>query len=359
MVNLNTNSPIDEEVFSSLEYVSEIPSVGLDFVRQKGFKRPKTPYRLFRAYVRQGRTFYEAAKQLHFRAAALMYYYAFLNLAKARIALTEPLFVTARVGHGLTERRFSPGPLSRQAVYTTNGSGVFPKFYEMEMRRAIPSGLRLSILTLFAYCSDVKSEFERAYQSLNRLCPSKCRFASHQASRISWPYVAVLGFEKLRPYKKALSDFGKYFEMVQPNRELVHGVFDIRAESHLNYTYFQSRTTYPWIQDDVIQHGAMTQDVLGACSQLYEAKIYDDDFDFKLAPPLRLNHQIPFNQPLSIYAAMFYIGSLVRYHPDYLEMLLDSKAAWIIERFVTGSSITFLRYIANAILETNYIYSGR
>ena len=53
------------------------------------------------------------------------------------------------------------------------------------------------------------------------------------------------------------------------------------------------------------------------------------------------------------------MGSLVRYNPDYIEKILQSKEAWIIERFVNGAPITFLRYLANSILSTDFIYIKR
>ena len=44
-----------------------------------------------------------------------------------------------------------------------------------------------------------------------------------------------------------------------------------------------------------------------------------------------------------------HLGSLVRYRPQFLEALLATKDAWIIERFIKQAPITFLRHMRNAM----------
>ncbi len=69
--------------------------------------------------------------------------------------------------------------------------------------------------------------------------------------------------------------------------------------------------------------------------------------------------QVLFSEPLAIYVLMFYLGSLVRYYPYYLEQLLESKYARIIECFLAGAPETFLRHMTNLILDHNYVLVNR
>jgi len=357
-VQLKTSAPVDDEVFAAIEYVSEIPSVGHSFLKSAGVPRPKAAFESFRAFIRQGKAFYEAASHLHYRAAPLMYYYAFLNLAKAYITTREPTFVRGPVQHGLGQTSSSK-KLVHETIRVPVTPGVFHKLYEIETHQPLRVPIRLNVATLLGYCTDVGYEYGRAGYGASRLLPVKARFLSHQASRITWPALAFLGYEELKPFKKALRPFHNYFQVAKPASHLMRDTFGIFAEERPHYTFVESKITYPWAEDGTVDLSQIRRDVLSACASLHESPIYDDGFDFSLALPLRRNLQIPFNQPLAVYAAMFYVGSLVRYRPAYLERTLQSKDAWMIERFVRGAPTTFLRYIGNAILGTDYLYGAR
>ena len=126
---LTTVLDLSEEVFASLEYVSEIPNVGINFLKKAGVERPGVGFKVFQAFIRQAKTFYQAASLLHFRAAALMYYYSFLNLVKAYISIHDPKFVAGYVGHGLTLGKFASSNFKQQAIFVDKRPGVFHKFY--------------------------------------------------------------------------------------------------------------------------------------------------------------------------------------------------------------------------------------
>lgn len=356
---LQTTSEIDEEIFASLEYVSEIPSVGIEFITKRGGRHASKTFYKFQSFIRQGRTFYRAGKQLHFRASSLMYYYSFLNLVKAYISLSDPNYVTGRVSHGLTHIEPASRPLSKQAVKVTSRKGVFQKFFEIETEEIIQNNFRLNIAAMLGYCTDVQHEYSLAEFGTSKIIPVMNRLGFHRGGRIAWPYIAVNRFDILQPYKKTLESFWKYFQQVSPDKENARAIFGTLAESYSQYTYFESKRTYKYEDDDSIDLIPIKNDLFYALKSLYEAPLYADEYDFKLTIPLRINHQIPFNQPLAIYTVMFFMGSLVRYFPHYLEALIDSKDAWIVERFVRNSAITFLRYISNAILAHDYIYINR
>ena len=103
----------------------------------------------------------------------------------------------------------------------------------------------------------------------------------------------------------------------------------------------------------------MINEVYNIIKEAIITNVYDDEFDYLLSSPLRLNMQLPMIEPISIYSIMYYMGSLVRYHPNYIEKLLESRDGWIIERFVKSTPNTFLRYMVNIITKHDYVYIQR
>ncbi len=352
-----TTQPIDDEIFAALEYFSEVDEVGVKFFKDLNHRDPKKSLHCFRAFIRQSKTFYYAAKQLHYRASALMYYYSFLNLAKAYVTVSDANAVSGYIEHGLTYK-FIRGGLQNQGVFVAK-RGVFHKLYEKETLAKIPAKLKLSIKNLLGYCTDVGYEYEMAGFGNRKTTPVAVRMLADSNRRISWPIIAITNFSVVNPYKKTLKPFFDYFEQIVPEKEFVRQAFDIYAESFASYTFFQSKQVYQWQADDVILLGNIKNDFHTAVKSLYDPVLHDEKFDFYLSTPLRTNFQIPMNQPLAIYVITFYLGSLVRYNPSYIENILNSKDAWLIERFAKSSPETFLRYIANAILQKNYIYKRR
>jgi hypothetical protein len=65
------------------------------------------------------------------------------------------------------------------------------------------------------------------------------------------------------------------------------------------------------------------------------------------------------NELMSIYLIMFYMSSLVRYKPAFIENLLNTKEAWLIDSFVKSCSVTFLRMIVSEIMNTDFVIKYR
>jgi YaaC-like Protein len=86
----------------------------------------------FKNYIRQAHTYFAAAKPVDDASASLLYYCAFLQLAKAELLTINPAAVyQVRIGHGLSYRIGSAArPLtSRVAVL----DGVFPHLYSQRI----------------------------------------------------------------------------------------------------------------------------------------------------------------------------------------------------------------------------------
>ena len=62
------------------------------------------------------------------------------------------------------------------------------------------------------------------------------------------------------------------------------------------------------------------------------------------------DERVPMNQEIACYAVMFFLSSLVRYQPDYMDAIADSSEAWLIESFVKSAPLELLRLMTSRVL---------
>lgn len=354
---LNTTRPIEEELFATLKYYSEIKSVGTAFMKNLGHTKSKENWLLFQSFIRQSESFYQSANSLNYRAAALMYYYGFLNLAKGLICLHDPNFVTNPVKHGLSHR-FKKSSFLTQYI-SIDKHGIFPKVYELLTNQESIGNANLNITKMLGYSLDISHEYFLTKLGKRPFCNANICLLNNTSKKSSWSMLAIANFENLKMPKKFFQHFSKHYEVVNLELTTAREIFNIYAEGYRYYTFFESKQEYSW-ENGKIKLKEIRQDIRDALTGLYEPDPYDNQSTLIFFSPLKTDKgNLFFNQTLSIYATMFYLGSLVRYRPDYLEHLLNSKEAWIIERFTKSASITFLRLIVNYILSKEYIFVSK
>ena len=127
--------------------------------------------------------------------------------------------------------------------------------------------------------------------------------------------------------------------------------------------FFQDISPIPMLgsNGNILPHTHI-QNIINALRPYINFHYYDDNKDFDLALPYQDTSNptpIPMNECLAIYAVMFYLSSLVRYRPNYLESLLSYKEAWLIENFVNSTPEAFLRIMVSKITETDFIFRRR
>ena len=362
-VELATTSAADEEIFASLNFVSDIKNVGLEFVARltgKKKKDGKKTHQLFQAFVRQAQAFFQSAEKLHYRASPLFYYYSFLNFAKAYICLRRPEIFSQKVRHGIFHD-YKPKKTFRQQVVTTAANGVFPLFYELVVGTRLPNGFSFNIQQLLGYMSDIEFEYGQAKYGEHRVVPVKSRGLIKKISETStetWPLLAVNRFERLESCKNASKSFFQHFEEVDLNKFLCERIFDIDAPARTFCRFFQSKTTM------LIDESGKTFRKLISPSQkaielIHMPSVLKSDFDFFFALPISDRLHLKFDELFAGYLIFFYLGDLVRYHPDYLEKILFSKESWIIQRFTRSCVTTLLRRMALLLLGENRVYFSR
>jgi hypothetical protein len=111
---LISNDTVRRELISSLELYSEIRDLGQELLHAHGHPNSLKSFRRFQAYVRQGVSFFNSAETLPYRSSPLLFYYSFMNLAKAASFLRDPHYPFGHINHGLTPGR-RPGGLASRA----------------------------------------------------------------------------------------------------------------------------------------------------------------------------------------------------------------------------------------------------
>ena len=216
------------------------------------------------------------------------------------------------------------------------------------------AGTKINVIRALAYSSDIAFDYKNANYGDHRQLRVKYRVIQNQQD--AYALIAVEQFSLIENYKKSLTGFNKFFEEVDLPNSSAKDLFDFYVAHKQGFRFFESIKTYPVQSNYQLD---ISNDCMNLIKNLYVSSIYDDGVDFSLALPLSKTNQLAFNEFFGIYTGMFFLGSLVRYHPYYLEDLLASKDAWIIERFARSAPLSLLLNFSNHIHRTIYLYTRR
>lgn len=359
---LDASSLIDDELWILLEYQSEIEDIGIKFVIQNGVRKQnaKTIYKHFQAYVRQAKNYYYSAKQLHPRSSGLLYYYCFLNLAKAGLIIKDPGIAGRKIRHGISCLPKDFSKLKSQTVKVLNDGGVFPKLYEWYFNQSIKPQ-SLNVQKLLTYCTDI------SYQNLIAgfgNCKLLQGYYVHlvdvnQNPHKGWPLIGIATFNQCDVYKKSFELLYKNFERVKVPQFNGREYFEIEPLQLRAFTFFQSKKMFDWTTNDIPPTLESRDLVLSTIGQLIQTNYYKSNFDYYITIPYIASNQILMDETLAIYLIMFYLSNLVRYNPKYLEELLSKKEAWIIDSFIRTCPLAYLRSMISRIVNTDFVLSSR
>lgn len=357
---LKTSGSIDDEVWILLEYYSEVEEIGLKHLQNNGIKNAvlrKSTYKHFQAYIRQAKNYYYSAKQLAPRSSGLLYYYCFLNLAKAALVVKEPKLGGKRISHGISYKIDSIPRFSKQTVKVLN-DGVFPKLYSWYFGQPIKQ-VRLSIPVLLNYCTDIGYQCQIAGIHQAKILYSYYILCVDKAKKTAWGLIAIPQALALLKYPKTIKSILNTFEKVEVPQLSCRELFDMNAFQQSNFTFLQSKKETKWISDNIPSEFEIRGETLKALQNVFQTYYFDEGADFVISLPYLPNKQIRLDETVAIYLVMYYLSQLVRYNPQYIEGLLSKKESWLIDSFVRSCSVTFLRAMVSRIIGTDYILENR
>lgn len=306
--------------------------------------------------ARQAERFYRIAAHASSDTSPLLWYYCFLNLSKALLLKAPSIYLPDEVEHAthgiaeLADNSAGYVTLSKQkvsvyGVRTTKAPvklQVFPALCEALGTPLVfstgQSSIKLSIKSLLSHIVCVHRAFSTAYDAPLKFCKAEIvAMEQRAASGKSGEMWHALDIESLdvRAAVVQVKDFEKAagIRAVAPSSE-GHHTYETQL-SHFSNTNFLSRLAAQRAELRRVVHPLILP-------QGYRYYLYPEGDVLA--------------QPASIYAVVFYLGSIVRYKPQRFASLIGNKYHWLVEEFLQVAPKQFVALVINEITDCELPY---
>lgn len=292
--------------------------------------------------LEQAEYFYETAQVAPIKSQPLLYYYSFMNLVKIAINLDKYEGNTKKHVHGIAESISSASKLTDVEIKISQSSGVklsnsecllkilgdpLPT-YVAPRRNSQPS-FTIKVIDLMRDCvginrtySEIYKTHEHFYKITDVQCFSK-RNKLHFRAKVIDCDDDVMSRLIATGYC-IVKENGEYFWTM---------------DSYVKTT--QSPTIAEWhsLSKKTRNQGLWS---------------YTDGVSYKLyISPIAQK----MSSPAIIYHAMFFFGSITRYHPDLFDSILSAKDYWLVSEFLKTQPQQFLYYMVSYINGAEVLFS--
>lgn len=309
-------------------------------------KNKKIKIESIHAFIDQAYEFYSAADNPRMSSRPLLYYYSFMNLAKAAI-LTSGIRLPSKVKHGLHEPKTNikqrykfAGKEIRSEGRASNKEQLFPEF--VNYLGGYGQAKTYKIISMLEHIPGVHRTFCQVRRKAHSFLPVKKIVLLKQKRRLWVRFVLdkedvdvidlVKKVEKRREFKRV-------FSQVLPPKEIRkierwYETEDIPAVGR------GADTAIVKLAKTVRSVGIRT--ILTGRGQ----RLYFSSHDPKKCPP----------QLASIYAVMFYLGSITRYKPYDFDRIISKKYSWLIGEFLNTQPLQFLYLLASYMGDVDVVH---
>jgi hypothetical protein len=301
-----------------------------------------------RAFLRQSKDFFQASISASADAAKpLLLYYSFLNLAKCFVVKRRNSPLTARINHGLTERLpVTAGAINGEVGYApNNNAGAFQLFADA-LSFVLPVGPLVNGQVNIR-STDILSQILVGHRVLCQAEGYNERFVSIekmeylQDSNIKSVWLsAILQRQDLTRLGYTGGDVAASLGRTGNG---FRNVTWLPAQNSERMVQFEQRTLFTYNQ--------RPSEVLNEVSASTSTLIWRVVTTF---PPYRKYYvyvptasQVVLHQLLSIYASMYYFGSITRYKPEGFSDILSSKIGPFVYEFFSSQPYQFLYLISS------------
>lgn len=354
--------PLDEEYWLALRHPTEVQAVGFDLLRgtHPGFaalttQEQESTWREFRAYARQAEGFYRAASALHWKSSPLNYYYSFMNLAKAMMVSrgslpSKPSSQPRKLRHGLTATVVpgTSGTPDKWSLSSQSTNDVFPQLYRLMIGTSLPAGTMLDSLELLQYVSSVAWQL---YKCNRGPCAWWAgRWGVLTAPGTMWDMIVL---PKEADVTRLPAAFASEYQEVpsEAAKELAMRIFSINARTAMHARFLERKTPFPTPPSGPYDTAVIEHSLKTAAQHCVFPYIQDTHYELAFGLPYRTGtFTIPMNEAVAAYAITYFLSSLVRYHPDYMDSIAESSDAWLVESFAKTVPLVLLRYLVTGAL---------
>jgi hypothetical protein len=371
---LQLHPPVEQRWFSEpptidllwrlIEKHSEVKEFGIR--RFSGSQQERQAlWTALRGSVIQAQEYFRAAEATGGLSAALLYYYCFMNLAKAEILLWKPdsIFEPGTgalldISHGFTYRPNQSRDFEHDFIKVKR-RGVFPLLYEKRLGCQL-SMSTLDVLTLLLRVPELATDLDDIGLPSTRSGYIDHVIGVEQISDTKFLHHSICAFrfhrgvidmatsrflqEKLKPVTVDLRDarrlFGfvggnamvaKYAESGDHPEHTVPGIFVSDADRVAEVRYAELRG----VVDIDIHRGELA---------ILTPSIDDHDF-------------VPLPASLASYALMYYISGIVRYKPYRLYSEENGRERWLFDAYIQQAPVRLLMAALNGISGQHNLFS--
>jgi len=350
-----SEEPSADLAWRILRSYRDVPERGRDLFAGTLAQRNKE-WREFRSYVRQAETYFSAGQGITGPSAALPYYYAALNLAKAELMVHAPGSIVpgARIGHGLTTTWGKSSKASGDRLHVRDG--VFPLLYRHHVG-TLPPREPLPVMRLLRNVPEIGYELEEMGE---RTGTTQLFNAVVSTNRSAWALLAISAGAPLfasAASMRLLTD--SFREVDAPPNHLQLFALSTRF-SATRFRFFESRFPVPLVGGRLERNLRLREVQTQTWTHL--RKLADEISsawgDLVLASSLYKTRLLPMPSSLARYAVMFYASEVVRYRPARFDPMEDASAAWLLDAFTAQGALTGLVASLCAIDRKLYRFSS-
>jgi hypothetical protein len=298
---------------------------------------PKTEAVQAAAFVDQAFEFFEAARNPRIGSRPLLFYYSFLNLAKVFLLVRRVPMAVAPL-HGIRDPRenvkgklYLEGQRVRLEAREAGQTKIFPEFV-IALGGAVGKRRNVEVLSLFRQIPGIHRTF--------------CRVSRRKASFLPVARFEVLSHEGRVFARMALrrndADVRVTIAGVRSRQKFKRVFEQVRSEEGNEYWFETGEVAGATkARDQAIKQIAERIQNVGVWSIMTREgyRYYLGDVaPAGVLPPLA-----------SIYATMFYLGSVTRYKPYDFDRMVSRRYAWLISEFLRTQPSQFLYCLASHI----------
>lgn len=310
-------------------------------------------------YWKQAKNFYDAYKSLPIESAPLAAYYCMLNAAKSYIAYKDKyvdLFVNDFNGHGLNEDNDDVGENLATIGIKRLGWGVFPHFAKLldqDFDTKWPAGTSYNVKELLYNLIYVHRAYSMTYTS--------------RSKRVQELFYPLHAGDMPKYYK---SNDGKIYLGIQIEKgsssfdspTAKSAILASISEEFKFYEFDGEKSFLISIDGAKYNKGSISAEVKSLNNKLRKNFVYiQSDQRLWYLKKNRLSNSgiLNVNDMTITIAIMHRISEIVRYKPEQLNRLMQSKENWLLHEFITLSVEQFIDEIACEITGQDIMCVGK
>ena len=287
-------------------------------------------------YIGQAFELYQAAGSAKANTAPLLYYYSYLNLAKALCEIRNPRLhkLPESYRHGISWRPSKDYLVNmRTESVSVISRGVWHVLYEALTQQPcrVPNPCKLSIDALFGLNPEIGLEYEGTFDRLPSLIE-----LHHPDILVDYDQENV--WIRFSVDREELKDLN----LTRPKL--------LKSVTASGSTYHQVRSVDPDLWTFELEKPKKVptecmespEEVLTAEVNAMNLFVYLDHEGLKYMVPIQSRLPIRLPQLLVLYSLMFWLGSLVRYDPHSVAELQESEYWLLIDGFISQSRLWLL-----------------